>query len=79
MYCLYECFTILTPYFLWILKLLLKTSGALIVLPESANALRFLVILEALVLQLHLDGKIRLVKGKVLLLSSDERMPQIYP
>jgi len=58
MYCLYDGFTIPTFYFLWRLKLFLKSSAALIVLPESANALRFLMILEALVLQLHLVGKI---------------------
>lgn len=38
----------------------------------------FFVILEALVLQICLDKKI-LVKEKVLLQSSDERRPQIYP
>lgn len=55
MYCLYADFTILTTHSLWRLKLLLKTSGALIVLPETANALR--VLIDTFVLQLHLDDK----------------------
>lgn len=63
MYCLYDIFTVLTSYFLWRLR---------------PNGLRFFAILEDLVLQICLDEKI-LVKEKVLLQSSDERRPQIYP